>query len=521
MGPGYKVKVWKQFGNAECQYIVETDVKSTGNQYGDIIQTYFSAINITSRFSLPGPVLSSECLDSNPALFLSATSSSCIRSIPDPASACTSGSILDAARYYNGFLVVSDPTPDADSTSSTTTPKTLSIVPNPSSPPLCLTQADLAAGNAPSACPGSGSLSWTVPVPTWDATTGVCGGAVLEVLYTFTYEVFPPLPGTILTDVSVDFVYGDVSFDRGGNAFTQKFSSVFIQASTPGPPIPRSGNPGYVLSSPILAGTLTTNTTTPSTTPLYAISYIPNPAYGLTLPQDIILPSTTPRPECPPASSPPTNQVPLTFGEDTLTGCTVWYALSDINGNCDAIRTRVYDVQMKGVKGITHIGKFGNASWDSIEDWVQVVWGGGGMGVGSVLGQPSPPNTCTNILTHISITILTTPVGSLTSPNPTIIAVLITPHLGSFSYPCANPSLCTGTTAGSTPHPFRISASVEFVEYKVGAEMKVPVPPRLIPPVPDDVFYPFQIGKGVRIGGRGRGWVALVGFVVGWVLFGM
>ncbi|KAJ3045824.1 Tectonic-1 [Rhizophlyctis rosea] len=266
-----------------------------------------------------------------------------------------------------------------------------------------------------------------------------------------------------------------------------------MTASTPALPIPLSGNPGYILSAPILAGTLVTNTTT--TPPLTAISYIPNPSYGLTLPQDLYLPSAS-RFECPQSTSPLSNQIPLTFGEDTLTGCTVWFTLDDLNSQCDAIRTRVYEVLVKGVKDLTHVGRFGDASWERAEEWVQIVWGGGGKSVGTTLGQPSPQNTCTNILTQLSITILTTPVGSLDSPNPTIVAVLITPNLGSFTYPCTSPSRCTGSTAGSTAHPFRVTANVEFVEIKEPAEMKVPAPPRLIPPVPDDVFYPFQLGSG-------------------------
>jgi hypothetical protein len=60
----------------------------------------------------------------------------------------------------------------------------------------------------------------------------------------------------------------------------------------------------------------------------------------------------------------------------------------------------------------------------------------------------------------------------------------------------SNPPAVSGVIApaGSRKQKFRIRSSVSFVKIPDGkARPFVPPPPRLVPMLPDDVFYPFKI----------------------------
>jgi hypothetical protein len=130
----------------------------------------------------------------------------------------------------------------------------------------------------------------------------------------------------------------------------------------------RSGNPGYVLGLPILSGSIITNDNS-----LQAISTIPDPRFGITLAQDTYN-SVTGLIECPsPADR--LNRSPVTFGENTAGGCSLWLTIADFNSatSCNALRTRIADIQSSLPSLLTHVGKFGNASVENINaDWIPI-----------------------------------------------------------------------------------------------------------------------------------------------------
>jgi hypothetical protein len=120
---------------------------------------------------------------------------------------------------------------------------------------------------------------------------------------------------------------------------------------------------------PILSGNIITNDNF-----LEAINTIPDPRFGITLAQDTYN-SATGHIECPSATD-RLNRSPVTFGENTAGGCSLWLTIADFNSaaSCDTLRTRISDIQSSLPFLLTHVGKFGNASVENIkDDWIPII----------------------------------------------------------------------------------------------------------------------------------------------------
>lgn len=116
----------------------------------------------------------------------------------------------------------------------------------------------------------------------------------------------------------------------------------------------------------MLAGKATTQGTS------QVVSYIPDPLFGLSLPKDIPMGNQI---GCTDSTTDYTNRTPVTFGENTQTGCTMWLTRPDFaNANaCDALRTRIFNIQTLTAQSIDRIAKFGNASVNDINDWIGII----------------------------------------------------------------------------------------------------------------------------------------------------
>jgi len=104
-----------------------------------------------------------------------------------------------------------------------------------------------------------------------------------------------------------------------------------------------------------------------------AISWNPDPRYGLTLPVDTG--STTL--SCTDYSN-FLKRSPVTFGEDVISGCTLHLTSSDLTGtNCDTLRALIWRIQTGYIAGVgtamTHVAKWGNSSYQNIWDWVPIL----------------------------------------------------------------------------------------------------------------------------------------------------
>lgn len=357
-------------------------------------------------------------------------------------------------------------------------------------------------------------LAWgALALPTPAVSGGTCNQVVLELQYTITYTL-PVESGDVVTSatinaLAIDIVYGELSpstvVPNGPVSIAQTFGEVYIpkeDATTPTSVLKTSGSPGYVLGSPLLLGTLTTNGDKS------AIS-VPQDSFTLTQPHPITgscLGGT---------ASDLAFRAPITFGENTVSGCTLFYSRDELAQNCPAIGSRVLQIQLGewanaalSSNGV-YVGVWGNSSVLNVKDWVQVL----GLDV-STLASPAtadPSGACDGLLTEIALEFIWTDFGAVSNPQPAIVGARVLFITGSFAPSCSIPDQCRTDTV---PLPFFLRSTVTFVRAPGASVQEVwPPPPRLLPPLPADIFYPFKMSGGDR---PARRWGLLV---LGSVLF--
>jgi len=173
-----------------------------------------------------------------------------------------------------------------------------------------------------------------------------------------------------------------------------------------------------------------------------------------------------------------------TFGEDLSSGCTLRYTRDELENNCEMIRKNIFN-QFK--IELATVSMFGDGL-----DEVAVFQGKGAFNTSEASSFYQSQPVCTNVLIESKLEILWSDFGSITDPQPGIIAARVVYTGGNLLIECEKPSDCTNP--GAKKFPFRIKSSVEFFKITYGSvAMFVPPPPRLIPPIPNDVFYPFEL----------------------------
>ncbi len=110
---------------------------------------------------------------------------------------------------------------------------------------------------------------------------------------------------------------------------------------------------------------------------------------------------------------------------------------------------------------------------------------------------------CSSLLTEFGIEFLVANFGSVDNPQQGIVGARYNYVSGSFQYRCLQTLDCvtpstldpalTAVVPGATAQPFRLKSTVSFVQVEMDRTTFVPPPPRLIPPLPNDIFYPFQL----------------------------
>jgi tectonic-1/3 len=244
----------------------------------------------------------------------------------------------------------------------------------------------------------------------------------------------------------------------------------------------------------VLAGTVTQNNGKS------AIQQYTDPRYGLSLAADFVAPGAS-AVTCS-GKTDISNRIPVLFGQEMHSYCTLYYNLADLTNNCGTIRRDIYTIQTLTASRQTHVGKFGNTSFLNINDWVSIL-----STVPSSLTGNTPivepvAGTCGSILTEFNIEFLTANFGSTSNPQMGIVGARYSYVSGSISYRCLNSMDCIrpsdvigggSNTPGATTQPFRIKSTVSFIPVADDPNLVVPAPPRLIPPLPNDIFYPFSL----------------------------
>ncbi|CAM4730494.1 unnamed protein product [Leuciscus chuanchicus] len=269
---------------------------SSGYQYGDVIHTV-NAEGEQTFFTFPAAAGTAHCSDANPAGFLKDQTSRCMRSF-DLARDCATLEAL-ALRTYINFNIRSGKKQESQVIGVEVAAITLQSLEGTRTPVDPADSADY--------------------FPLLLESGDICNNVVQEVKYTFRYSE----AGEIL-NVLASFLLGAIKSVTV--PIQQEFHITFMREISSTAGLHFSGNPGYVVGRPLVAGTRTAE-------------------YPLLEPRS-----------------------PVMFGIDMVSGCTL--KLSD-GVNCSLV-SEVILWTLKGQSFPDHVASFGNSLPQNPLDWVPI-----------------------------------------------------------------------------------------------------------------------------------------------------
>ncbi|XP_051682513.1 tectonic-1 isoform X2 [Oryctolagus cuniculus] len=387
------------------------DAPSTAKyEYGAPVQTSDSFLR------LPSPLTSSVCADSNPAAFLVNQAVKCTRRVN--LERCEDTEALNMI-YYSSPQILQVPN------SRTKVPITIQSIVIQS---LNKTLTRLAA---PEVLPPS-------LITAGHAT--VCTNVVLEVKYRLTYT-----DAGEVTDADLFLLLGTVS--SAVAPLQQKFEIDFIQHSTK--PVPLSGNPGYVVGLPLVAGFQPQKGS--------GIIQTTN-RYG----QLTILRSTTEQ-DCLALEG---VRAPVLFGHDMQSGCKLRLTRAL---PCRLLAPIVKSL-LVGQGFPDYVAPFGNTRAQDVLDWVPVHF----------VTQSSNMKDSCQLPVALVIEVKWTKYGSLLNPQAKIVNV--TARLLSSSLP---------ETHSGSERTTLLSTAVTFMDVSAPAEAGFRARPTINARLPFNFFFPF------------------------------
>lgn len=218
----------------------------------------------------------------------------------------------------------------------------------------------------------------------------------------------------------------------------------------------------------------------------------------------------------------PATQVPVTFGEDAVVGCSLRLTYSEFSSLCQGSPTSL--LQYLGISSVdptgtsnggpgllstfglrltpTHIGTIGSA--DPLKSWHWLPLTAPAT-TPAAASWDAASGTCTGIVSGIQLQFLTAPTGQVGSPQMHIVAARYSyvtdtwrwnrPPGGSQIASTANTqgSSVSATTGfvGDATQVVALRSTVTWVSMQGDIQGFVPPAPPVVPPLPSDLFYPF------------------------------
>ncbi|XP_076876563.1 tectonic-1-like isoform X2 [Brachyhypopomus gauderio] len=384
---------------------------SPGYQYGDIILTEGDA-GQQDFFRLPGSGVTANCFDTNPAAFLKDQASSCVRSfalVQD----CTRLETLNL-RTYSSFHVFSGKGKEATLVPVELEAVTLQTLEGTQ------TLADVVSASA------------FQPVLLEPAE--VCSQVVLQVKYMVRYADAGQIVG-----VTASLVLGAVN--KAMLPIQQQFQLVFVQEARSDALLPFSGNPGYVVGLPLVAGWRTAEGIVRRADPEGTLTVVHSSAD-----QDCL--SGSPR------------RSPVLFGKDTLSGCT--FRLDD-GASCSLLSEALL-WRVKGQGFPDYVASFGNSLPQNPMDWVPIE---------NQTILTSVPGCRIPLSYHLEVR--WTKYGTLVNPQAQIVSI----------------KEIIQTNTSVLPPLSSIASSVSFIDVSAAASPGFRAPPTIDAKLPYDFFFPF------------------------------
>jgi tectonic-1/3 len=316
--------------------------------------------------------------------------------------------------------------------------------------------------------PGTGRRQSSSGESSFNPATGICSNAILRRELNIVYSA--ESGGAIITAATMTFYVGDVVNNTASVYWTAYRTTFQREGEAARDVVPqRVGNPGYVAGSPVLAGRLVTD---PAGTGKEAIAAR---TAGFTLPFGRLCSDH--------------QQIGVRFLHDVKeTACGVNLTEADLNNLCFTQTTT--DVLIKdaltpvGEGNISYlidrIGFTANAQYSHVNDWVpvkDVPW------TASAATWSSTQRSCTGLTVGVRWIISVARGGIAYNPQDVIVGARAVPIVGTWRFRSAR-----------TWSLFPLRFEVAFV--RLGEEgdvsRKAIVPPNILPPVDEDVFFPFR-----------------------------
>ncbi|XP_046859607.1 tectonic-1-like [Xenia sp. Carnegie-2017] len=423
-----------------------------GSQYkvGDAILILFPN-KIRGFLNLPTTLISSSCNDFNAAGYFKDQKSQCTRNFADIKAECSRWTPLSASSYYSNFLVAKSPQLHSPATNITSNSSVLHSTYNESrffAPQLA----------APLLCRDvSGVLRecrfTTPPTPSYNTSTKRCDNVVTEVSYLLVYNN----DSSTLKAMNVSLLLGNVREN-----FVQRFSIRFLKEGKEEAFV-KSGNPGYLVGKPVLAGILQNNRATNKK----AIILSTNNREWLTIP------NASPDGSCASAAN---NRLPVTFNIEMRSGCMIRL---NQTSNCSLLQDLVYSALL-GTSLPEYVASFGNSDVQNVADWVKIIHdrpSNKPVGSGGV---------CSNMILGLHIEILFANVGYLAKPQAKILGTRF-----KYERPQRVFVRCFGQFCRSGGQNIEISSSVAFTDVSKPPEADQKSLPNFQSKAPSDFFHPF------------------------------
>ncbi|KAI1882474.1 hypothetical protein AGOR_G00251130 [Albula goreensis] len=394
----------------------------TGYTFAEVMQTQ-EATGERGFFRLPAPSGSSQCSDANPAAFLQDQTTRCTRSFVLERDCEVMPSLN--LQTYTSFEILSEKTENSTLVG------------------VDLTSIVLQSLEGTRSVQDPMDESQSGPALLGTGPGAVCNNVVLQVSYLVMYDETGAVVGA-----AASAVLGAV--DESLLPIQQEFTIMFRQQenATVGE-LPSSGNPGYVVGLPLVAGRRTAE---------YPFSGDRNG--GLTLLQN-------PRAEqsCLGVAG---LRAPVRFGVNTISGCTL--RLEEVT-NCSLVSELILGV-LQGTDSPQFVASFGNSPPHAIMDWVPIK---------NITTETTAGAESCSIPLSLDVEVTWTKYGSLVNPQAQIVSVSEVIK--------TNTSSLTSLSGGSDV--LFISTSVTFTDVSAAAQPGYRAMPTIDAKLPYDFFFPF------------------------------
>eukprot|EP00823_Brevimastigomonas_motovehiculus_P002245 TRINITY_DN1406_c0_g1_i1.p1 TRINITY_DN1406_c0_g1~~TRINITY_DN1406_c0_g1_i1.p1 ORF type:complete len:620 (+),score=102.91 TRINITY_DN1406_c0_g1_i1:69-1928(+) len=326
----------------------------------------------------------------------------------------------------------------------------------------------------------------TVPSPSYTSSSCTCTNVLKKIHFVVARELGGTL-SSVFADVTLGSVSGLENSVCGPAVLQQTFSTTFNLTGSLSAVRPKSGNPGYRLGYPVLAGKLI------SSNGKYAVSQLVN---GLQLlPRDSAGHCLSPSSITSSMDSTLLGDA-VRFGQNMHSSCLLPLTAGGLSSICGST-TVLWDYLKFQT---THLGVFGNADFTEYLQWIPIY----NTTVSYSTAYDSPRRTCPIVYNSVDIEIVTAAVGSIGNPQQMILAAR-----RKFS----RTTWRMQTSETNVTEYFPLTATVTFISVQPDAYHEyVPGAPTMAK-MPHDILYPFSLDSGTHAAAS-FGFVSLIAYMI-------